>query len=50
MSALGVFGTNSGTEKLHVFINKKDSGLRRYFSTNNGFSWALQETIRVTSE
>ncbi|EQA69886.1 LIC11996 family lipoprotein [Leptospira noguchii] len=50
MSALGVFGTNSGTEKLHVFINKKGSGLRRYVSTNNGVSWALQETIRVTSE
>lgn len=49
-SALGVFGTNSGTEKLHVFINKKGSGLRRYVSTNSGVSWTLQETIQVTSE
>ncbi len=49
-SALGVFGTNSGTEKLHVFINKKGSGLKRYVSTSSGVSWTLQETIQVTSE
>ncbi|MCL8267574.1 hypothetical protein M9Y82_13170 [Leptospira weilii] len=47
-AALGVFGTNSGTEKLHSFVN--GSALKRYVSIDDGTTWVLQEKIPLTSE
>ncbi|MBM9499414.1 hypothetical protein JWG44_04025 [Leptospira sp. 201903071] len=49
-STFGSFGTNSGTEKIHIFINLEGDAMKRYVSSNLGSSWTLQETITPSSE
>ncbi|MBM9577224.1 hypothetical protein JWG45_08675 [Leptospira sp. 201903070] len=49
-SALASFGTNSGTEKIHIFINIEGESLKRYMSSNFGATWTLQETITPSPE
>ncbi|EMY78203.1 hypothetical protein LEP1GSC060_1409 [Leptospira weilii serovar Ranarum str. ICFT] len=49
-AALGVFATNSGTEKLHLFVNKEGAGLSRYVSMDSAATWTLQQTIPLTAE
>lgn len=49
-AALGFYATTTGGDKLHNFVNIEGDGLKHYISTNDGATWALQETISLTSE